>query len=92
MSSVVEKGIRRRICHPIYRYVKGNIKYIKDYDINKESSYLQYWDVNNLYSWAMSQRLPLNNSEWINDTQLNEGFIKNCDEGRAQGCFLEEHV
>ena len=92
MSSVVEKGIRRRICHPIYRYVKGNIKYIKDYDINKESSYLQYWDVNNLYSWAMSQRLPLNNSEWINDTQLNEGFIKNCHEGSAQGYFLEEDV
>ena len=92
MSLIVEKGIRRRICHSIYRYVKGNIKYIKDYDINKESSYLQYWDVNNLYSWAMSQRLPLNNSEWINDTQLNEGFIKNCHEGSAQGYFLEEDV
>ena len=34
---------------------------MKDYDKNKESPYLQYWDVDNLYEWAMSQQLPLNN-------------------------------
>ena len=39
---MVEKGIRRGICHSIYRYAKANSKYMKDYDINKGSSYLQY--------------------------------------------------
>ena len=48
---MVEKGIRREICHSIYRYTKANNKYMKDYDKNKESLYLQYWDVNNLYGW-----------------------------------------
>ena len=52
---MVEKCIREGICHSIYRYEKANNKYMKDYDKNKESSYLQYWDVNNLYLWAMSQ-------------------------------------
>ena len=51
---------------------------MKDYDRNKESSYLQYWDVNNLYGKAMSQKLLLNNFEWIEETsQFNEDFIKN---------------
>ena len=39
---MVEQGIRGGICHSIYRNSKANNKYIKDYDENKESSYLQY--------------------------------------------------
>ena len=50
---------------------------MKDYDKNKEPSYLQYWDVNNLYGQAMLQKIPVNNFEWIEDTsQFNEDFIK----------------
>ena len=33
---------------------------MKDYDKNKEPWYLKYWDINNLYGWAMSQKLPVN--------------------------------
>ena len=60
---MVEKGIRGGICHSIYRYAKANNKYMKDYDKNKELSYLQYWDVNNISGWGMSQKLPVNNLE-----------------------------
>ena len=63
MLLTVEKVIRGGICHSIYRYAKSNSKYMKDYDEDKESSYLQYWDVNNLYGRAMSQKLPVNNFE-----------------------------
>ena len=28
---------------------------MKDYDKNKELSYLKYWDVNDLNNWQMSQ-------------------------------------
>ena len=60
MLLAVEKGIRGGICHSIYRYAKANNKYMKYYDKNKESSYIQYWDVNNLYGWAILQKLPVN--------------------------------
>ena len=45
---MVEKCIRGGICYSIYRHPKANNKYMKNYDKNKESSYIQYWDVNNL--------------------------------------------
>ena len=38
------------MCHAIRHYAKANNKYIKDYDKNKESLYLKYLNVNNLYS------------------------------------------
>ena len=50
---MIEKEIRGEICHSVKRYAKANNKYIKDYDKNKESSYLKYWDVDNLYGWAV---------------------------------------
>ena len=66
---------------------------MKDYDENKKLSYLKYWDVNNLYSWAMLQKLPLNNFEWIEDTsQFNEDFIKSYNEENDEGYFLEVDV
>ena len=93
MLLMVEKGIRRGICHAIHRYAKTNNKYMKDYDKHRESSYLKYWDVNNLFGWAMPQKLPVNKFEWIEDTfQFNEGFIKNYNEESHEGYFLEVDV
>ena len=87
---MVEKGFRGGICHAIHRYAKANNKYMKDYDKNKESSYLKYWYVNNLYGWAVSQKLPVNKFEWIkNNSQFNEDFIKNYNEESDEGHFLE---
>ena len=72
---MVEIGIRGGICHSIYRYAKANSKYMKDYDKNKEFSYIQYCGANNLYGWAMPQKLPVNHFEGIKDTsQFNEDF------------------
>ena len=59
MLLMVEKGIRGGIYHAIHRYAKTNNTYMKHYDKNKESSYIQYLDANNLYGWAMSQKFPV---------------------------------
>ena len=45
MLLMVQKGIRGAICHAIQWYAKANNKYMKDYDKNKELSYLKNWDV-----------------------------------------------
>ena len=49
---------------------------MKNYDESKESPYIQYLDANNLYDWAMSQKLPVNDFKLIEDTsKINEDYI-----------------
>ena len=56
---MIEAGIRDGICHSVHRHSKADNKYMKDYDKNKESSYIMYADYNNLYGEAMSQNTIL---------------------------------
>ena len=93
MLLMTEEGIRGEICHSIHRYAKANNKYMKNYDKNKESSYIQYLDANNLYGCAMSQKLPVHGFKWIkNVTEIDEKFIKNYDEDSDKGYIFEVDV
>ena len=90
---MVEKGTGSGICHAIYWYVKANNKNIKSYDKNVESLYLKYWNVNNLYGWAMSQKLHLGSFKWVEGTsQFNEDYIKSYVDDSNIECFLEVNV
>ena len=71
----IEKGMRGGVSCITRRYCKANNKYVKDYDKDKENTYITYWDVNNLYGWAMSQYLPYDNFEWMNEEEINENDI-----------------
>ena len=87
MLIMVEKGVRGGICNSI------DMKKLITNDKNKESSYLQYWYVNDLYGWGMLQKLLVNNFEWIKDTsQFNKDFIKNYNEESEEGYFFEIDV
>ena len=93
MLLLVEEGIRGGICHSIHRHAKANNKYMENYNKNEESLYIQYLDVNNLYGWAMSQKLPVNNLKWVEDTsKINEEFRKNHNENSYKGHILEVDV
>ena len=54
-----EERIRGGMCQATYRYAKANNKYMKNYDKNKESSFLIYDDANNLHGWSMFKKLPV---------------------------------
>ena len=74
---MVEKGIRGGICHAIHRNAKADNKYLKNYNKNKESLYIQYLDANNLYGWAMSQKLLVDGFKWEKDIlSINEKLKK----------------
>ena len=84
------KGIRGGISHISQRYASANNKYMKDFDETKPSTFIQYLDANNLYGWAMSQKLPTYGFKWIDVNKskvlkllqkkdTNRGFIFEVD-------------
>ena len=73
--------------------IEEGIRKLENYNKNEESLYIQYLDANNLYGWAMSQKLPVNNFKWVEDTsKINEESIKNYNEINKKGYILEVDV
>ena len=94
MLMMFEKGIRTGMCQAVYRYAKAN-KYMKNYYKSIKSSHIEYLNANNLYGWAMSQKLPVDDFKWVKKDDLskfNENFIKNYNENSDKGYVLEVDV
>ena len=94
MLLMIQEGIRGRMCQSSHRYAKANNKCMKNYDKSTKSSYLKYLDGNNLYGWAMSQKLPINVFMWYDDylSDFNEEFIKHYEENSDEWFFLEVDI
>ena len=79
--------------HARYRYATANNKYMRNHNKDKKSSYVMFWDANNLYQWAMSQKLPVDGFKWVkNKSQFNKDFTKKCNEDSDRGYILEVDV
>ena len=90
MLMMFEQGIGGGISHISKRYACANNKYMKDFDESKPSTFIQYLDANNLYGWAMTQKLPTHGFKWIDvdktsvlklleKKDTNQGFIFEVD-------------
>ena len=89
MHLFIEKVMRGGISYIAKRHSKANNKYIKCYDSSKESKYIAYIDVNNLYGWAVSQYLPYSGFKWLNQKQINDFFLNSVSENSSIGYILE---
>ena len=93
MLIMYEEGTPGRMCQATHRYAKANNKYMKNHDKNKESTYLEHLDANNLYGWAICKKLPESDFEWVDDLLIfTEDFIKIYDENSDKGYILEVDV
>ena len=95
MILMIEKGIRGGIYQATQRFAKANNKYMKNYNKDIESSYIEHLGANSLYGWAMSPKVPVKGFKWVNQKKLskfNEDFIKNYDENSNKGYFLEVDI
>ena len=78
---MIDRGIRGGISAVTKRYAKANNKCLKDYDPTKPPIYIPYLDANNLYGWAMRQRLPVRDLRWMSEDELKNW--------QAMPCILE---
>ncbi|XP_011166542.2 uncharacterized protein LOC105200606 [Solenopsis invicta] len=65
MLLFVERGVRGGLIQCSNRYAKVNNRYAPIYEPNLPSTNLMYYDINNLYGWAMSEPLPYTDFKWI---------------------------
>ena len=93
MLLMVEKGVQGGITLAVTRYAKANNKYMKDLDNpNEESEYLQYLNVNNLYGWAVVQKLPTHGFLWKEAEDFNSEKINELVKKDKSGYLLEVNL
>ncbi|XP_066588944.1 uncharacterized protein [Prorops nasuta] len=87
MLLFIERGIRGGLSQCSHRYERASNRYMRNYDPAEPSKYLMYYDVNNLYGWAMCQPLPTHGFQWIDDAANLD--ILNVSEDSSEGYILE---
>ena len=79
--------MRGGISYIAKRYAKANNKYMNDYDPKKQSTFISYLDMNNLYGWAMSEYLPYEGFKWLKN--VDKFDVMSINEKSPIGYFLE---
>jgi len=86
----IEKGLRGGISVIAHRKGEANNKYLKNYDENKETKYINLLDANNLYGWGMIQSLPYGGFKWLENPDQFD--IKTVKENSEIGHILEVDI
>ncbi|XP_058790457.1 uncharacterized protein LOC131663808 [Phymastichus coffea] len=88
MVLFIQKGIRGGISQCCNRFSKANNKYMgEEFNKDEPNKFLMYYDVNNLYGWAMTQSLPFEGFKWVSNVDMSNFF--NISDDSDVGYILE---
>ena len=79
MHLFIEKGMRGGISHISKRHGK----------VDEDNKFIMYWDVNNLYGWAMNQPLPYCDFNFLTNKEISEFCSNSISENSPIGYTLE---
>ena len=91
MYTFFERSIRGGISQVSKRHVRANNKCCKtyNYDPEKPTTFLVYLDANNLYGFALSQKLPTGDFIWYPENQFEKWTEKDILDFDTDGEFGE---
>jgi hypothetical protein len=90
MFLFLEKGIRGGISMISHRHAHANNPYMEEtFDEEKPSSYIAYWDANNLYGWSMSRPLPHRDFRWLDEEAVSNFNVEQAADEGDTGYILE---
>ncbi len=89
MYIACESALRGGVCAVSQRHAKANNPRVAGYDSSKPSTWLRYDDANNLYGWAMSQKLPAHGFVWGEGSAWSAERVLAMADDADRGAFLE---
>ena len=92
MLLMFEEGTRGGISQAIHKDATANNKYMKNFNKEVISTFLQYLVANNLYGWAMCKKLPIGRFKWIDPKEYTEEKIKSYDDNSNTGAILKVDI
>ena len=92
MLLMFEEGTRGGISQAIHKYATLNNKYMKNFNKELISTFLQHLDANNFYGWAMCKKLPIGEFKWIDPKEYTEEKIKSYDDNSNTGAILKVDI
>ena len=71
------------------RHAKANNPRVTGFDKDKPTNWLRYDDANNLYGWAMSQKLPTRDFNWVDASTWDATRVLALADDTDRGEFIE---
>lgn len=86
---MIESAVRGGMSVVTSKHAKANNPLIDGYNPEEPTSHCIYLDANNLYGWAMSQKMPFDNHRWLSREEIDELNIQNIEDDADEGYILE---
>ena len=85
----LESAVRGGISVISNRYARSNNPLIPGYDVTKPTSYIGYYDANNLYAKSMEEKLPLRDFRFFDENEISTFNVMTVDPNGDTGYFVE---